>query len=132
MEVSQYCNTFDPATGYCLSCSYGLTLFRGGCMLLTPCASNQYRNRDGMCTDGDPACSGVEQETGACVACQPGYEMNPGGICCYAQNYLLNLSCKNFLSVNCVSQRPIFLNCQQCAPGYSLSSGVFGKCTNSN
>lgn len=112
LEVSQFCNTYDAATGYCLSCTYGLTLFRGGCMLLTPCGDNQYRNSEGTCVNADPNCKGVDQLTGACLDCQSGYEMNAGGVCCYALNYLLTSTCKAFLSDNCLSQRPIFLNCQ--------------------
>lgn len=68
-EVSQYCNSYDRATGYCLSCTYGLTLFRGGCMLLTPCGNKQYRNQEGMCVDADPNCKGVDQLTGKCTSC---------------------------------------------------------------
>jgi hypothetical protein len=101
-------------------------------VVLTACGTNQYRNQDGICTDADPNCNGVDQSNGGCIACQAGYEINPGGVCCYAQNYLLTATCKAFLSVNCVSQRPVFLNCQQCAAGYSLLNGVFGRCARIN
>jgi hypothetical protein len=83
-------------------------------MYVTPCGNNQYRNQDGLCVSADPNCDGVDQISGACLGCKNGYELNSGGICCYAPNYLLNQSCKQFLSQNCKSQRPIFLNCQQC------------------
>jgi hypothetical protein len=132
LQVNPYCGTYDQSSGYCLTCTYGLTLFRGGCVVLTACGTNQYRNQDGICTDADPNCNGVDQSNGGCIACQAGYEINPGGVCCYAQNYLLTATCKAFLSVNCVSQRPVFLNCQQCAAGYSLLNGVFGRCARIN
>lgn len=127
-EVSMFCDTYDKGTGYCLTCKQGLTIFRGGCLYLTPCARNEYRSQEGLCVQADPSCEEADQSTGTCKTCLPGYELNTGGICCYSQNYLLTPKCKAVLAENCVQQRAVILNCERCASGYMLINGVFGKC----
>lgn len=42
-------------------------------MYVTPCGNNQFRNQDGLCVSADPNCDGVDQLSGACLACKNGY-----------------------------------------------------------
>lgn len=45
LQVNPFCDKYDSSTGYCLSCTPGLTLFRGGCIYSSPCGANQYRSQ---------------------------------------------------------------------------------------
>ena len=73
-------------------------------------------------------CGDFDPETGKCLSCVANFELNDGGVCCYAYNYMLDSNCVDFYKKNCKNQRPQFNNCIKCNNGYALNNGVFGRC----
>ncbi len=73
-------------------------------------------------------CDDYNRKNGECLSCISGYELNPGGVCCYSKNYMLDANCIAFFASNCKRQRPKFNNCLECQSGYSLGNNIFGRC----
>ncbi len=116
----------DPL-GACTNCQTGYLAVNGTCVSYVACSPQTYLDSNGNCVAADPTCLTFNQKNGQCLTCITGFEFNEGK-CCYALNYLNSAVCVPLLKQNCLVQRPNFGNCEQCALGYALTNGVFGKC----
>lgn len=128
LPVSNLCDQFDTTNGNCLTCRDGSTFSKGNCVFLVSCGERMYHAADGSCAKVSDKCDDYDNNSGACLSCISGYELNTGGICCYAYNYMIDPACTQFYKPNCLAQRQQFKYCTKCAQGYALTNGVFGRC----
>ena len=99
VSVSSQCNTFDKASGNCLTCFAGYDLFEGDCVYspdntMSPpdlgcgtwdwknlkclaCSNRWAFNDQGICVPVSDLCK-EHNEAGACVACFKGYDLKEG------------------------------------------------------
>jgi hypothetical protein len=129
LNVNNLCDQFDSTSGNCITCRDGSFLTADyQCIFNVSCGDRQYHAADSTCTNVSDKCGDYDQNTGECLSCISSYELNIGGICCYAFNYMISTQCVQFFSTNCLNQRPQFNYCLKCQTGYTLTNGVYGRC----
>jgi hypothetical protein len=124
--VSQYCNGYNPQTGACYNCLYGLTLNSNGKCLdsncigtksdgtCATCVATYSLSPYGVCQFVDPNCATFNGS--ACVNCNSGYYITVKGIC-----VALPAGCK-------YGNPQLSGQCVQCMDGYTLNSSK-GTCS---
>jgi hypothetical protein len=130
LPVSNLCDTYDPSTGYCLTCRDNTILTGSGtCVFNDPCKDRQYHAPNGTCLDVSPSCDTYDSSNGQCLTCKDTFEMNVGGVCCYMFNYMLDqINCTPLFATNCKYQHTQFKYCFQCQPGFDNKNRPFGRC----
>jgi hypothetical protein len=96
LAVSPLCQTFDPATGSCLTCYPSFIVVGGACVedknhtqgdpncaswlsgVCTACATRTFMDGNGLCQSVSIDCSTYSANNGACTSCYPGFALNQG------------------------------------------------------
>ena len=133
--MSDQCQTWDPKSGFCLSCYGGYNLSNGFCNaspVQTPsdagcslwdtgfkvclqCSQRYYFN-DKKCVPVNDQCKTWESSTGRCTTCYNGYDLQLDGAC--------QLSTKNISPSDngCANWDWINQKCLQCSNNWVFNS----------
>lgn len=136
-QVSTLCATFDPATGWCLTCYSGYALDSGVCVVVplsaphgpteygcavwngtvcVSCSFNWVFNGKGVCVTVSDQCK-THDNTGNCLSCYVGYAL-ANGTCVYAPQTQANGGCNTW---NWANQ-----TCSKCSVNWVFDSN--GNC----
>lgn len=135
--VSDYCNTWDPFSGNCLTCFKGFVLIDGVCNLAPgvkpadlgcklwdwdtqtclACSKDFVFNQNKVCVPVSDFCK-ESDANGLCTSCFKGYDLSSGSCLVSPSNNQVSaiLGCKSWDWNN--------QTCLECAPWYFMRNGV--------
>jgi hypothetical protein len=130
-NASTSCATFDPFTGYCLTCVDPLNyVVNGQCVpnpaLIVNCTARQYVINN-KCFDVSAVCATFNSTNGNCLTCVANYTLNNGACFpapanCSVNQYVRGNVCYN-IPANCPSFNNVTGACIACAQGYYVNNG---------
>jgi hypothetical protein len=83
VEVGSLCDKYDVKSGACLTCKDQTVLdpISAKCKYNISCGPKQYYGVDGSCVDANQNCSLIDKNTGDCLSCEAGYDLNKNTCC---------------------------------------------------
>lgn len=138
VPVSSNCNTWDPFSGFCLTCYKGFVLIDGSCSLAPEvkpsdlgckswdwdsqtclsCSKDFVFNKNDACVPVSDLCKESDSQTGLCTACFKGYDLTSGSCLVSPSNSAVStvLGCKTWDWDN--------HKCLACSTWYFMNKGV--------